>query len=85
MKNINNQERQLEKTNILSCYEYLTTPKWSEFFHYTKDREALIELFESFINDGYKVISQPHKNYNNVFSAKLMNKDGKILTLISKK
>jgi hypothetical protein len=84
MKNIETLNAKQTICEIINSKEFLDLPKWSQFFYTAKDKDSLIDFYEFLIDDGFEPLEQPHYNYSNIYVAKLMNRDGKIIYLRSK-
>lgn len=74
---------QNEARRLLKSHFFLQTPIWGEFFYYAKDRETLMDLYEAFLDNGFRSLEQPHETQAEAFVAKVMDKDGKIILLRS--
>lgn len=73
------------KNAILSCPSFLAEPSWATFFYYAQNRESLIALYESLLDEGFHCVEQPHEVLCGAsFTAKLVDAQGRHILLRSK-
>lgn len=54
----------------------LKTPAWGTFFYFANSREALITIYERFLDAGFTTLEQPHALDSETYIAHLMDHEG---------
>ncbi|MCH3909164.1 MAG: hypothetical protein LKF58_03855 [Bacilli bacterium] len=76
-------EPQNQIKNIITSKEFLMTPAWGEFFYYAKDRDFLMDLYDSLLDEGFHSLEQPHEVFSDIFVARLIDPSGRHIFLRS--